>query len=280
MVNGNYSSGRKYIDKLSELIEVPEKNIYDFYNYSQSKLRGNLESALNYLRKKSLIMWSKETTVCVRNINIELNKLNDIKIKEIKNNKAYFDTILLHRESTKEEKQLILKCEKEVLDMLGKKDQQEVFISGQWNYYKSNVNKLLSKYGNIEYYYNSYKITYEPSTVTDELDSIVKFATQKRLNENIKESISLSAKKKNDKVKNKAFNTPYREYFDDDIFDENLTTLEKMYLSEEYLSYTGKLIDTTITKGSKNIIDDLKAPLSKIKQEEISDEDETSDLPF
>lgn len=280
MVNGNYSSGRKYIDKLSELIEVPEQNIYDFYNYTQSKLRGNLESALNYLRKKSLIIWSKETTVCVRNIDIEINKLNDIKIKEIKNNKAYFNTTLIHRESTKEEKQLILRCEKEVLDLLGKKDQQEVFLSGQWNYYKANVNKLLLKYGNIEYYYNSYKITYEPSIIIDELDSLIKFTTQKRLNSNIKESITSSAQKRNSKVKNKILNDVCTKYCGENVFEQELSELEKMYLSEKYLFYTDKLIDTTISKDCKNIIRSLQMPVEQDIQRELSEEDATSDLPF
>lgn len=279
MVNSNYTSGRRYIAKLSELTNVPEKNIYDFYNYTQSKLKRNLESALNDLRKKSLIQWSTEITVCYRNINMELNSLNEIKIQNVYKDKVYFDTELIHRKPTDQEVKLILKCERETLKELGMRDQQQVFISGLWSTFRNKVNLKLKTQGNIEYYYNSYEITYNHEDVLEELEEISKLKTKTELNNNIMLSLAELSLKRYEKATNKILSYSCEKMFGESTPEEP-KSLFFLHSSNDYIEYNNKLIDTTIHMFAKDISEDLKLPISKEGKEIISDEEVVSDLPF
>lgn len=286
MVNNNYSQGRQYISKLSELVNVPEQNIYDFYNHTQSKLKGSVERSLNNLRKKSLIIWEKVVAVCIRHGNIQTNELKQIKLNVNENsNRAYIDTILIHREATKLEKQLILKVEKEVLKELKCDNQQQVFISGQWNYFRKRVNSILKDSGNIQYYYDSYRITYNKDDIAEEIENLKEkhklsdmegFITRSNLNVKVQNGLIDSAIRRNENATKKILQNAIEELVDGYLSNPKVNDL--LYSNEEYLKHTSKLIDTTISMFAEVIVDKLKEPLKR--KEEPNNIKEDDEIPF
>lgn len=188
MVNINYKNGRKNIPKLSELLEVEEKFIYDFYNTTQSSLKGMLETALNQLKRKSLVFWSKVISVCERKAHIKLNELSEPVIN--KDGKINYQVTDTYRKATQDEMQLILRIEKEVLKEMGYRDKQDVFINGLWDKYMNSVTKRLYDKANINYYYTSYEIIFNKEHILEELDYIEKLIRQSQLNQNIKKQLN------------------------------------------------------------------------------------------
>lgn len=188
MVNINYKNGRKNIPKLSELLEVEEKFIYDFYNTTQSSLKGMLETALNQLKRKSLIFWSKVISVCERKAHIKLNEMREPVIN--KDGKINYQVTDTYRKATQDEMQLILKTEKEVLKEMGYRDKQDIFINGLWDKYMNCVTNKLYDKANINYYYTSYEIIFNKEHILEELDYIEKLIRQSQLNQNIKKKLN------------------------------------------------------------------------------------------
>jgi hypothetical protein len=49
MINSNYITARRDMDKLGEKMNIKKEYVYDFYNNTHKSLKGKLESALNIL---------------------------------------------------------------------------------------------------------------------------------------------------------------------------------------------------------------------------------------
>ena len=164
MVNGNYLLARRNIPKLSELINVPESNCYDFYNYTQKDLKTKLESALNSLRRRALVMWTSELILCVKVSDAEINEYEALKldssVKEVYEGSTNIKFRTVHKKADRAEKRLVLRIENEVLSEMGFVTLQGVFLAGGWDIFKKRVHAKLWELGNIEYYYTAFEIVY------------------------------------------------------------------------------------------------------------------------
>ena len=141
MTHENYNYARKHIPKLSIHTDISEKEIYEFYDLSRDSLTRSVDNALNRLKQKSLVFWSYAMTVCIIDANVALNDSG--KIKAVKDsykldeygNRVYTFGVnsnirMTHREATKEEVQIILATERDVMDELKCHDKQEVVKRG------------------------------------------------------------------------------------------------------------------------------------------------------
>ena len=203
MCNENYLLGRSNISKLSEIIEIPKASIYEFYDNNSSKLRDTVERNLRRLRSRALITWKNTTTVAVTEIDIELNELGEpIYDKRTKSIRHKVKTI--HRLADKFEEKLILKYEEETLKEMGIDTIQKVFLLGKWKYFKQQVeNKLRENDTNIDYYYDSYTITFNNDSVKNYVKRLSDNDIQdikNNINYNMVESIKKSTMRRHDKA--------------------------------------------------------------------------------
>ena len=203
MCNENYLLGRSNISKLSEIIELPKASIYEFYDNNSSKLRDTVERNLRRLRSRALITWKNTTTVAVTEIDIELNELGEpIYDKRTKSIRHKVKTI--HRLADKFEEKLILKYEEETLKEMNLDTIQKVFLLGKWKYFKQQVeDKLRENNTNIDYYYDSYTITFNNDSVKNYVKKLSYNDIQdikNNINHNMVESIKKSTMKRHDKA--------------------------------------------------------------------------------
>lgn len=264
MINSNYSFCYSRIEKLSAFMKIEESNIEEFYSSAGDMMKRNIEAALNKLRKKALIIWNSETTICVVNLNTELNDCGKTKIIELNNGKNKFDEDIFeyvpssitskkeYRKANKEEKQLILKTEWEVLEELNCNNTQEVIIKKLWNKFNKKVIEILKCKANILFYYESYEITYNKDNVittiergTNKLNYNDKIMHKKILNNSIVEKININAENRhNNAIK----------YLNEDIdIKEHRKDILLRRSEDNYINDNELLSDTLIKSNNKDI---------------------------
>lgn len=227
MINKNFSYCSENVPQLSKYIDIEEKIIYDFYNSSIGNFKRTVETALNNLRDKSLIMYEQVTTVCIKD--------------------------QYHRVADEEEKQIILKCEKEILNSMGFTEISKVRVSSKWLIFKSKLSKLLQEKSDIQYFYISYRITVNEEYIYEEYEDLLALTLNEldrkeyknELNATAIERLTLNAEKR----KEKAFNSG---------------KMSKYRMRESYIGDINKLIYLLIDSGANYIIDDV----ANIKKEE------------
>ena len=242
IINDNYAICRQNIPKLSKLIEMDEKYIYDFYTSTHGTLKSALETTLNQLQKKSLIFWNKIITVCIETAYVESNDMNKTKIiKKSDNRKTIkYRVNKDYRPATDDEIELILSTEREVLDIMGFDNKQDVFLAFKWNEYNKLVMDQLYDKANIVYYYSSYKIISNKHHVLKELENIKKMHLQMILNTKVSCRLLVNADKRQ--------NTSQDNIYIDDYRDKDL-----MRAKEEYIENNHKLINLLIDWTTEKI---------------------------
>ncbi|WP_419955918.1 hypothetical protein ACN6MT_11255 [Neobacillus niacini] len=168
MINGNYGECSQQVKKLGKFIAMNEKFIYDFYNINNSNFRNIIQSALENLQDKSIIMYS-----------------NILKVQE----QGKFTT----RKATTWEVTRIMECEKETLEELGFEEKSKVRVSNKWMQFKKEVQTKLSKRTDIQHYYSAYEITVNQKYIEQErnkladllLEQVVRDETLNNLNSTI-----------------------------------------------------------------------------------------------
>lgn len=148
MINPNYTYCSIRVPELSRYTKIDKKIIYDFFNNSGGSFKSSFETALNNLRKKSLIMYEKVMCVC----------LHDGK----------------HRQATEDEKEEILQIETELVEEMGFSDISKVRISSKWNQFKDKMKRRL-KDTDYNFYYSAYKITVNQKYIEDKCNSLLEF---------------------------------------------------------------------------------------------------------
>ena len=268
MVNDNYLAGRQNIPKLSEVINVPEENCYDFYNYTQKNLKTKLESALNGLRRRALIMWTTEIVLCIKVPDATTNEYDTVKLgDEVKG--KYTGTTSInyrteHRKATKAEKRMVLRAEKEVLEELGFFTLQGIFLAGGWNIFKDKIHKKLWDVGNIEYYYTAFEIVYNYDHIYEELTEEERKAIEtleaeerssKReiLNKDICKNTIRNAKTRSTRIKNKVKN------------NEPINHKDKILTTDDYIKHTETLTNTVVNIKTASMKQTLKQELESLK---------------
>lgn len=217
LVNENYINGEKNIKELSEMTNVPVANCLDFYMFSRNNLRVKLESALNGLERKRLIIWEKIFFVDI------IEKVNE-KINHT------------HRAATDTEKRKILKAETTTLKEMGYETVPYI-SSEKMKEFRNKVNDKLEKDGlDIPYYYKSYNITFNIAPIKEEIEKVVM-----RLNKNVINSIEKEANVRHDRAMRK-----YEELLDMGGENDGSIKFSKLHYEEDYVQYAGKLTDILI----------------------------------
>lgn len=275
LVNENYLIARSNIPKLSEIVELPQEAIYEFYDYNGSKLRDTLERNLKHCRSRSLLFYESVVAVAVYDTIVAYNDLNK-PIVDYKGELVH-NIDVVYREATHEEKQIILKFENEVKEEMGLKDNQEIFLKKKWKYFKQEVeNKLKQANTNIKFYYEAYKLTWN----NDKIDSEYKLLNlnssdlKTNLNNNMIESINKSTIKRHDKAK-RQFLIEGNQYKIDKILRQK---------AENYINNQECLTNVLISEKAESLKDKLQEPLNYVKYSQINEDSEqlefNSDIPF
>lgn len=177
MVNTNYIDCNRKVPKLSKFLDVDEKDVQEWYDTTGGLLGRSLESALKRLQNQALIFWSREITICkMEVINgsgywIQVTRKNDDG-EEFQ--QWVFENITRRviREATDEEKKYIIAVEREEMEELECNDKQEVIRKGLWEKFEGNVTRVLKKQKGIAYYYQSYKILFNPEHIIKKQNQI------------------------------------------------------------------------------------------------------------
>lgn len=223
MVNCNYGECRELIQKLSKYTEIDEKVIYDFYNTSTSSLKSVIETALNNLMDKRVIMYKKIIKVSERNS---------------------YNT----REATDEELDIIMTIEKDVLEELGYEKMSSVRVSKDWNKFKKKTKKLIHEETNIDFYFTAYDIVINYKYILDErnelidllLEQVKRQESKGKLNQLVSSQLIMNAQNRHEN----GFTSGKK--------------LSKTRLSKNYVSNIKELTDLLIDKNTISIIDAVK----------------------
>lgn len=251
MVNDNYSDARRSIPKLSEITSVPEEFCYQFFNDNGTNLKNKLATALRGLRNRALIMAEESVFVCTLAQTIEINDFGDLKVNPINKKQTATTYRRIHREATREEKQLILKTEELVLEEFRSSTIQYVFATGRFQEFQKKVNSILLEKANIEYYYDSYKITCNKDSiekaVIKQLEQEEREKISNNLNANISKMINNYAKTTHNRASRK----------------EKLNAIDVIQADYNYVNHMHTLTGVVIEKDAKDIRKELKKPVKK-----------------
>lgn len=249
LVNKNYKLGKQNIDKLSKVIEVPKEYISDFYGENNKKIRETTERNLKALRKESLLMFDIVTAVAVERIDIQYNELGT---PIVENGRILHYRHTEYRKATKEEKQVILACEKEAKCELGFSTDKDIFSNGAWGIYSKLVKtKLKEAKVNINFYYKAYEITWNRNEIEKEYNQLQQQANNvglNELNDSMIKSIKISSQRRHITAK-KADTNGMKQY--------KVKKIE-LHSSEEYVKYSDKITSSLIYKGAMRLPESLK----------------------
>lgn len=264
MVNDNYADARRSIPKLSEITSVPEEFCYQFFNDNGTNLKKKLATALRGLRNRALIIAEESVFVCVLAQTIEVNDFGDIKVKPINKKQTATTYRRIHREATREEKQLILRTEELVLEEFKSSTIQYVFATGRFQEFQKRVNSILLEKSNIEYYYDSYKITCNKDSIEraliKQLEQEERNKIANNLNANVSQMIGNYAKTTHKRASKK----------------EKLNAIDVILSDDNYVNHINTLTGVVIDKNAKDIRKELKKPVKKKEYKQLTLED----MPF
>lgn len=171
MINDKYAYNKYRKNRLSKLMDISLMEIDDFYTTSDDMLQRNLETALNNLRNKAIVMWKTSTTIAYVNPEADINM--DFKLRSIKNEivNEYGDVEVvfekqnivnkfIHRKADELDEHRILEAEGIFLDEYKCKSIKDIFIQGLTVDFYKKVKDFLFDHYNIFNYYSSYEITF------------------------------------------------------------------------------------------------------------------------
>jgi hypothetical protein len=240
MINSNYSKGNEYVPLLSKYTNINERTIYDFYNTSNSNFKSTIETALNKLMDKRIIIHERVIKICECGTH-------------------------RHRRATEEEKSIIAENEKMILDKYGFSEVSQIRCSRYWKNFKKEVKQLLNEKGKIEYYYHAYDITINKKYIHDErktmsdllLKDIQRMEYKEELNLTVYYHIIENAQKRHGKglVSGK---------------------MAKVRSNKEYIKHIKKLAELLIDDNTSYIIDELKG----MEFDEVSDIELLKELDY
>lgn len=267
MINDNYRIARYNVPQLSELIEVDEDIVYSFFDDANSRMVDMLEVALKRLRSRRLIIWEK--VMVVAKLKAIKNELGEVKLEFDNENydNARVKTQIEYRQATFEEKQIILEIEKSIMEELGCKNAQDVFLKGKWREYKKKVNALVQERLNIKFHFEGFLITYNHDRIVEEAIENTSFL-KINVNNNLVETFINNANTRNQNAINKQINIEeYNELIELHTKEElkargikgaRLSARDKVSLKDTFVEDTSIVVNTLIKSGAKNIVDDIR----------------------
>lgn len=268
MVNVNYLDCNRRVPKLSKLLDIDENSVQEWYDTTGGMLERSLNSALKKLTNQSLILWSREITIC----KIEPIPDSEYLVKITRKDKYGEDkeqwiqevaTRKIIREATDDEKKYIIEVERDTMLVLDCDDKQEIIRKGLWSEFEKKVKSILEKQENIIYYYQSYKILFNPEHIFRKQNQInsLKMSNKERLDQ--KKIVNKSVM---DRIENNAKSRHSKASADiEDIWnpedDKHLRVIRRS--SDKYIEDNIKLNKTLIDRNGK----DIRVEVKKIKLE-------------
>jgi hypothetical protein len=251
MTNYNYSLGRRNQDKLSEVLEIDEKYVHEFYDTTHSNLKRTLENNLNLLDRKSLLRWQTVRMICKKVAVVQYNEFDEIEI-DVDTNKVQYNIKEEYSVATKEQDLIILEAENEILEEMKLEDINDVFRHSATEVFYNKVNKIISKKANIKYYFNGYKLIFNRNKVIKELEKYGEDLNniRKQLNNKVKEKLFDNAIKRQDKVEKECESVA--------IGIPLLKDVQKIRIKEDYLNIIQLIINNVIDLKAKDIRNKLK----------------------
>lgn len=260
MINDNYSYYRNRHLNLSKFMNITTDEINEFYESSTSTLKSNLETALNRLVKQSLIYWTYAMTVCyisTKTITTDTGKIKAVKNEYINNEGekiVTYDTVkpvteVAYKKATKEEINIILEIERDMLIKYKCKDKSDLFKYGLINQFYNEVKEKLFDRTNIIFYYKSYEIIFNDKHIQDRLNEIklqehIRERSQFLLNTGVIDKIIDNAKTRHENAIKEVENN---------LFDDILSPKVRMRSKDEYIHNNDKLAKTLINKDHERI---------------------------
>lgn len=254
MVNDNYLDCNRRVPKLSKFLDIDENSVQEWYDTTGGMLERNVNSALKRLSSQSLIFWSREITIC-QLVDVDgsgyleksTHKDRYGNISEQWVSKKFTRRVI--REATDDEKKYIIKQERNIIEQLECNDKQEVIRKGLWGEFEKLVGDIIRDEYRIIYYYQSYKILFNPEHVVKRQhqlnDNLLNHKTT--LNESIMVRVEGNAKsRKENAIKNMG-----------EIKSPRDLTLHRR-ASDEYVKDNIKLNETLIDRNSKDIRRDVR----------------------
>jgi len=243
MVNCNYSECRELVQKLANYTEIDEKIIYDFYNTSTSSFKSLIETALNSLMDKRVIMFNK------------IIKVSD---------KDTYST----RIATKEELELIMEIEKNTLEEMGYKEISAVRVSKDWRTFRLKTKHLLQERSDINFYYTAYDITINEKYIAEERDDLMNLILEQvkrqeskdELNQLIYANLLINAQNRHEKAS--AFTSgKYSQFRKTETYVDNFETLTNLLIDLNSPNILHKLRTIKLDKNipTPDFSDDLDA---------------------
>lgn len=149
-INSNYKIAKGNTLKFSQLIDLPVQTINECFDYTNNRMLKALQTTLNRMQRQSIITYA--------------NGYNMVMTDEEGNQ-------FLKVASNEDEKH-IMSIERDVLNELGTTNKRLVFISGQWDRFKSLVNKRLKFiYPDLSYYYDNISFNYNYNNIKSILEN-------------------------------------------------------------------------------------------------------------
>lgn len=221
MTNSNYNFCGEKITELSKHIEMNEKVIYDFYNTNNSNFKSTIETALNNLMDKRVVMYNTIIKV------VEIEKYSS------------------PRNASELELKIIMDCEKDALDEFGYNKLSEIRTSKHWKSFKHKVKNKLGRVSNIKYYFTAYDITVNEKYIEKERDALINLLLEdaKReeckteLNQKVLENIVMNAQIRREKAK-LFTSSRYTKFRDDDSYIDDIEKLGKLLIDKNTYNFT------------------------------------------
>lgn len=246
VINDNYSTCGLNVKKLSRYLDfMEEKTIYDFFNINNGSFKGVIDTALNKLMEKRVIIYHTVYKVSVEG--------------------EYFN-----RNADRTEENIIMKCEKEVIEELGYKTIGDVRNSKHWKIFRNKVQQLLNDKSDIKYYYTAYDININDDYITKEyqdlLTLLLEEATRKeyrdKLNETVVEHIMINAQKRHEREKSfgawgsgKSKKSEIRTL---DSYISDFEVLTNLLIKNNQTDITEEVINTPLEILPKELLDDIE----------------------
>ncbi|MGM0807496.1 MAG: hypothetical protein ACQET8_22585 [Bacillota bacterium] len=176
LANENYSELGNYIRKLSDYTNIPIYVLYDFYNTNSGNFKRRIESALDSLQDKSIIIYSIVYKVKDKDSSVT-------------------------RTATEYDLELIVECQKEVLEEWKYDNMSDIPLKDRKKF-RHEVQGLLNEISDIEFYYKAYDITINKKYIEQErkklqdlvLEEVERQEQKGKLNKTVKDNIIVNAK--------------------------------------------------------------------------------------
>ena len=235
LINDNYRIIKGNTLKFSQLIDMPIQTINECFDYTNNRMLKNLQSTLNRLKRRALIVWGNGYNMVLKD----------------ENGKEYLEVA-----DTAIEKE-ILSIERNLLLEMGYSNKRFVFMYGQWNNFKEKATEQLRElYPNLSYYYDNISFNYNNEDIKKalkEYETLDKKEAKQKVNTNFSKSLDGTIDRRHKKAKE---NTQW---------GNSIETIENYRKSKEYVEQQKEIKNMMIDNNSEKITINIEYDKTKVK---------------